>query len=87
VTTRPSASVDLKKKRMSYEKSDTREICAYMSSDENTEVNVEVIGGAPELGVNRLLVIVTTSGVVVWVWGGGCGAGLWLGVWLLGGGL
>ena len=35
-----------------------------MSSDENTEVNVEVIGGAPELWVTRSAVIVTSSGVV-----------------------
>lgn len=35
-----------------------------MSSDENTEVNVEVIGGAPELWVIRSAVIVTNVGVV-----------------------
>jgi hypothetical protein len=35
---------------MSEEKIDTHE-GAYMSSDENTEVSVEVMGGAPELRV------------------------------------
>jgi hypothetical protein len=51
VITTPSASVELKKKT-SDEKNDTHEVYrAYMSSDEKTEVNVEVIGGAPELRV------------------------------------
>jgi hypothetical protein len=57
-----------------------------MSSDENTEVNVEVIGGAPELWETWLAVIVTKSGVVTVLLGGaavvwagvglGCGVGL-----------
>jgi hypothetical protein len=66
-----------------------------MSSDENTEVNVEVIGGAPELWVIRSAVIVMGSTVVVFggaavVWGVawlGCGVGLGRGVSEEGGGV
>jgi hypothetical protein len=59
-----------------------------MSSDENTEVNVEVIGGAPEVWVTRSAVIVTTLAVVVLccgvVVGLGCGVGLWGAGWEVG---
>ena len=50
MATKPSAAVDLEKKGMSDEKIETHE-CAYMSSEVNKEVNVAVIGGAPELWV------------------------------------
>ena len=80
----PSSSDDLKK-RMLNEKNNTHEVCTHISSDENTEVNVEVMGGAPELWVIGLTVTVVTPviaaiGVVVGVVGGGggfagCGGG------------
>ena len=59
-----------------------------MISDENIEVNVEEIGGAPELG--GLAVIVTTPAAVAVllgcavVWDGGAGAALDCGVALEG---
>jgi hypothetical protein len=48
---------------MSNEK-ELRNMCAYTSSDEKIEVNVDVIGGAPELRVTGLAVMVMIPGVV-----------------------